>query len=240
MNPRQRRGVMMIVIAVVGAIAVFFAVLSYVNNIESEVGDKVQAWELTSDVPQYQPIPLDAVEEVEVPARWLPDTAVRSLDDLVGMVAAADTPKGTLLQSSTMISAPEVEPGTRAVTILVDAESGVAGKLTPGSQVDVWATFDGETTAVGPRTKVVAQGMRVLDVGLETQRTRQTSAGVVEPSEAVPVTFVATTDEIKALTFAESFALEVRLALRTPTDDSLVAPNKRSYEETFQIPGEEK
>ena len=240
MNPRQRRGVMMIVVAVVGAIAVFFAVLSYVNNIESEVGDKVQAWRLTSDVPQYQAIPLDSVEEIEMPARWLPDTAVRSLDDLVGKVAAANIPSGTLLQSSTVIAAPEVEPGTRAVTILVDAESGVAGKLTPGAQVDVWATFDADTTTVGPRTKVVAQGMRVLDVGLETERTRQTSAGVVEPSQAVPVTFVASTDEIKALTFAESFALEVRLALRTPTDDSLVAPDKRSYEETFQIPGDEK
>jgi pilus assembly protein CpaB len=240
MNPRQRRGMMMIVVAVVGAIAVFFAVLSYVNNIESEVGDKVQAWRLTSDVPQYEAIPLDSVEEIEVPARWLPDTAVRSLDDLVGTVAAANTPSGTLLQSSTVIAAPEVEPGTRAVTILVDAESGVAGKLTPGAQVDVWATFNADTTTVGPRTKVVAQGMRVLDVGLETERTRQTSAGVVEPSQAVPVTFVASTDEIKALTFAESFAIEVRLALRTPTDDSLVSPNKRSYEETFDIPGEEK
>ena len=48
MNPRQRRGVMMIVIAIVGAVAVFFAVLSYVNNIESEVGDKVQAWRVTT------------------------------------------------------------------------------------------------------------------------------------------------------------------------------------------------
>lgn len=229
----------MIVIAIVGSIAVFFSVLSYVSDVESQVGDKVTAWQVVTEVEQYQAIPFEAVEEIEVPARWLPETAIRSIDDLTGAVAAAPIPAGTLLQSSSVISAPEVETGTRAVTVMVDAETGVAGKITPGATVDVWATFSADTTQEGPRTKIVSQRVQVLDVGLETERNRQTAAGVVEPTQAVPITFSATTDEIKALTFAESFAVELRLALRSPVDESLVPPNKRSYEETFTIPGDE-
>ncbi len=239
MNPRQRRGALMIVLAIVGSIAVFFSVLSYVSDVESQVGDKVTAWQVIAEVEQYQPIPFDAVEEVEVPARWLPETAIRSIDDLTGAVAAATIPSGTLLQSSSVIAAPEVESGNRAVTVMVDAETGVAGKITPGATVDVWATFDADTTQEGPRTKIVSQRVQVLDVGLETERNRQTSAGVIQPTQAVPVTFSATTNEIKALTFAESFAIEVRLALRAPVDDSMVPPDRRSYEETFTIPGDE-
>jgi len=239
-NPRQRRGIVMIVIALLGAVAVFFAVLSYVNDVESQVGDKVTAWRLTADVEQYAPVPPDAVEEVEVPARWLPETAMRSRDDLAGTVAAAPLQAGTLLQTSTVVPAPDISNGTRAVTIMVDAETGVAGRITPGATVDVWATFAAESTGAGPSTKLVAQRVDVLGVGVVTERNRQTSAGVVEPGEAVPITFAANTDEIKALTFAESFAIEVRLALRGPADDSLVPPDQRSYAETFTItPGDE-
>ncbi len=237
MNPRQRRGVMMIGLALIGAIGVFFSVLSYVSEVESQVGDKVEALMLTSDVAQYAPIPAEAVESVEIPARWLPETAIRTIDELAGAVAAAPITKGTLLQSSTVIPAPTIAGGSRAVTILVDAETGVAGKITPGATVDVWATFDAESTGVGPRTKIVAQRVQVISVGVETQRNRQLSNGVVEPTDALPITFSANTDEIKALTFAESFAMEVRLALRPPADETLVAPDQRSYAETFSIPG---
>lgn len=233
MNPRQRRGLFMIAVAVVGAAVVFFAVLSYVGNVESEVGDKVVAFEITRNVGQYQPIPASAVKKVEMPQRWLPDTAVRSLDDLTGTVAAAPLTQGTLLQESAVVPAPRIGSGTRAVTILVDAETGVAGKITPGATVDVWATFDKDTTGTGPRTKLVAQRVLVLDVGMQTQRNTQTSTGVVEPSEAIPVTFAANTEEIKALTYAESFAVEVRLALRAPADGSAIPPGARSYAESF-------
>ncbi|MFT4288477.1 Flp pilus assembly protein CpaB [Nocardioides sp.] len=238
MNPRQRRGAMMMGLAAVGAVGVFFSVLSYVNDVETQVGDKVEALVVTQDVAQYQPIPADAVETIEVPARWLPDTAMRTTAELSGTVAAAPLESGTLLQSSTVIPAPSITGGTRAVTILVDAEAGVAGKITPGATVDVWAAFAGDTTGTGsPRTKIVAQRVQVIDVGVQTQRNRALANGVVAPTDAIPITFAANTDEIKALTFAESFATEVRLALRAPADESLVSPDQRTYAETFQIPG---
>ena len=40
-------------------------------------------------------------------------------------------------------SPPELATGEREIAILVDAETGVAGKISPGSIVDIVATFGG-------------------------------------------------------------------------------------------------
>jgi hypothetical protein len=72
MNPRQRRGVLFLAVAVVGAIAIFFAVVGYVNDVESQVGNRVQGYVLRGDVRAYQPLAADQLEKVEIPERWPP------------------------------------------------------------------------------------------------------------------------------------------------------------------------
>lgn len=157
MNPRQRRGVLFLAFAVIGAIAVFFSVIGYVNDVESQVGNQVTAYVVGSDVEAYQALDAGDLEQVEIPERWLPDGAVRSPEDLLGNVTAAQLTKGTLLQSSNLVAQPSLEPGQREIAILVDAETGVAGKVSPGDYVDVWATFDESVTTSGARTKLIAQ-----------------------------------------------------------------------------------
>ncbi len=238
MNPRQRRGVLFLAFAVIGAIAVFFSVIGYVNDVESQVGNQVTAYVVGSDVEAYQAIDAGDLEQVEIPERWLPDGAVRSPEDLLGNVTAAQLTKGTLLQSSNLVAQPSLEPGQREIAILVDAETGVAGKVSPGDYVDVWATFDESVTASGARTKLIAQRLLVIDVGIKVDRERARSNGAVSEAEAVPVTFATERSQIQALSFAESFAVETRLALRPPGDSSVVPGGQRTYEETFQADGE--
>jgi len=237
MNPRQRRGVLFLAFAVIGAIAVFFSVIGYVNDVESQVGNQVTAYVVGSDVEAYQAIDAGDLEQVEIPERWLPDGAVRSPEDLLGNVTAAQLTKGTLLQSSNLVAQPSLEPGQREIAILVDAETGVAGKVSPGDYVDVWATFDESVTASGARTKLIAQRLLVIDVGIKVDRERARSNGAVSEAEAVPVTFATERSQIQALSFAESFAVETRLALRPPGDSSVVPGGQRTYEETFQADG---
>lgn len=233
MNPRQRRGVLFLAFAVIGAVAVFFSVVGYVNDVESQVGNRVTAYVVEAQVEAYQPLDSDDLEEVEVPERWLPDGAVRSLDELIGNVTAARLSKGTLLQTSNLVSQPSLEPGQREIAILVDAETGVAGKVAPGDYVDVWATFDESITGAGARTKLIAQRLLVIDVGLKVSREKARSNGAISESQAVPVTFATERSQIQALSFAESFAIETRLALRPPGDSSVVPGGQRTYEETF-------
>ena len=233
MNPRQRRGVLFLAFAVIGAVAVFFSVVGYVNDVESQVGNRVTAYVVDAEVDAYQPLDTDDLEEIEVPERWLPEGAVRSLDELIGNVTAARLSKGTLLQTSNLVRQPGLEPGQREIAILVDAETGVAGKVAPGDYVDVWAPFDESITGAGARTKLIAQRLLVIDVGLKVSREKARSNGAISESQAVPVTFATERSQIQALSFAESFAIETRLALRPPGDSSVVPGEQRTYEETF-------
>ena len=47
MNPRQRRAVLLLALAVAGLLGVFALVANYVSEIETQVGDKIVVLELT-------------------------------------------------------------------------------------------------------------------------------------------------------------------------------------------------
>lgn len=233
MNPRQRKGMLFLVIAVIGAIAVFFSVVSYVNDVESQVGNRVTAYVVKDNVEAYQSLTPDDLEHVEIPERWLPEGSVDDLADLTGRVTSAPLTTGTLLQEANLVPQPGLAPGQREIAIMVDAETGVAGKVSSGDRVDIWATFGEEITVVGPRSKVIAQDLLIIDIGVATSVERETNAGGFTEGQAVPVTFAVEEGQVKALTFAETFATQTRLVLRPPGDDSQVPPESKTYVETF-------
>jgi pilus assembly protein CpaB len=176
-------------------------------------------------------------DEVEIPQRWLPDGAIRDISDLTGRVSSAPLREGTLLQQANLIPRPTLEAGQREIAIMINAETGVAGKIQPGNRVDVWATFGDDITGTGARTKVIAENLLVIDVGTPVMVEEQTTAGGFAAGEAVPVTFATEEGQVKALTFAESFAVEIRLVRRPPGDDTSVAPESKTYAETFDRRG---
>ena len=50
MNPRQRKGIILIFFTIVGALVTFGLVLSYVNSVASQVGPMTTVVTLTRDV----------------------------------------------------------------------------------------------------------------------------------------------------------------------------------------------
>ena len=66
-----------------------------------------------------------------------------------------------------LVTPPEINEGEREVAILVDASTGVAGKIEPGRQVDVIASYVPRTaTRAGRKPKpnraiVIVPGARV-------------------------------------------------------------------------------
>lgn len=230
MNPRQRRGAVFLSLTVVGALVVFFAVLSYVGDVTSKVGPLTSAVRFKGDVPAYTPITPEMLETVEVPERWVSQTTVRSVADVVGLVAATDYAAGSVVQQGMLVPRPGIQPGYREVAIIVDAETGVAGKVRSGDRVDIIATAQGDKESGVPQSaQVWVSNALVLEVGLPRATEGADAQGNFESTSGVPVTFALSAEEALRLAYVESFSVKLRLALRGAGDSEVLPPSGLVY-----------
>jgi len=229
-NPRQRRGLVLLGLSLVGLIGVFALVASYVSEVRAEVEPKVQVLTLTENAPPFRALRPDMVELREMPERYVPRTALREVSDIVGLVPQTELVKESILQDGMLTAPPDLAAGQREIATLVDAETGVAGKVGPGSIVDIVASFPGdEDTAAS--TEVVVPGARVVDVGQTRLKGGNgvQGGGNADPQQVVPVTFALTPREELIVTYAEAFAQEVRLARLRPGERSELSREERVY-----------
>lgn len=229
MNPRQRKGVLLLILAAVGAAGVFLAISSYVASIREQVNPTTVALRLKRDVTSQSTIARDMYDRVEIPRRWAPRAALLQDEELSGQVAAADLPRGAFLQGGMVEDEPQLAPGQRELAILVDAETGVAGKVGPGSIVDIAATFAGDNDGRVPESQIVVNDVRVIAVGQPRAQGGDPRSQQADPTEVVPITFALTVRQTLILTYAESFAEEVRLALTRKGDDTKIPVSKRRF-----------
>lgn len=229
MNPRQRRGTVLMALAVLGGLGVFALVSGYVADVRSQVEPMVPVLWVTEDVPVQQAIADSVVEERMVPQRWVPTSALRNRSELEGLVTTMPVPAGSILQDGMVSDRPELELGEREIAILVDAETGVAGKVSPGDIVDIYATFE-EDEGQAARSEIVVAGAQVIDVGGERVEAGQDDSGAFQESRVVPVTFALSVEESLVLTYVESFAVKVRLGLLAPGDDQPLSSNERRFQ----------
>ncbi|MFE0513894.1 Flp pilus assembly protein CpaB [Streptomyces sp. NPDC058964] len=228
MNSRQRRGVILLILSVLCALGAFAGVLSVIDDVKSKVGPEVTAYRLRSDVAPYTTLNTGQFEKIEMPRRWLSSNAVTSLSEIQGKIAVTTLRKGSLLQTDMIVDQPALQAGQQEVAIMIDAATGVAGKITPGSRVNVYATFEGRKQGDPDQSKIIVTNARVLDVGrltsLEPDNKNQ------QPTDAVPITFALSTIDAQRITYAESFAQRVRLALVAPGSQTTVPDKDRTYE----------
>ncbi|MBZ4318461.1 Flp pilus assembly protein CpaB [Streptomyces huiliensis] len=254
MNSRQRRGIILLLLSVLCAVGAAAGVYAVVEDAESKVGPEVTAYRLRSDVAAYRALDEGQFEKVSMPRRWLPDTAVTDLAELRGKIAVTPLRKGSLLQSDMIVNRPALAPGQQEIAIMIDAATGVAGKITPGSKVNIYATFDGRSGAAGgaaggsgkdakdakdpspqPVSKIIVSGAQVIEVGRltpldgRTGGVRTGASGTRQAGEAVPITFALGAKDAQRVAYAESFATHVRLALVAPGDDAGVNGADRTY-----------
>ncbi|GAB2589641.1 Flp pilus assembly protein CpaB [Streptomyces capparidis] len=230
MNSRQRRGVVLIVLSAVCAVAAFAGVLAVIDDVESKVGPEVTAYELRRNVKAYEELREDQFTAVRVPERWLPETAVRDLDFIRERIAVTALSKGSLLQREMAAERPELGPGQREIAVMIDAGTGVAGKIRVGNRVDIFATFDGdERRGRADSSQLIVSRARVLGVGELRALDDSRDDDEYDTDEVVPITFALSVQDAQRVAYAESFATHVRLALVAPGDDSAPKPDERSY-----------
>jgi pilus assembly protein CpaB len=225
MTPRQRRGVLLLFVAAIGAILVFSAISNYVDDVRKDVDPKTTVLVLTRSVPELQPIPLDAVRQKSVPVKWAgPSTPLQA---------------GVELQQGMLIEPPALEEGQQEISILINADTGVAGKLEPGDMVDVLATFPPDDKTRSPASaRTLIRRVRVITVGLprsaprpgSTNNRQDVTPTANEQQVLVPVTFALRPTLALRLTYAETFASEIRLSLIRRGDENRKLPaGKREY-----------
>jgi len=230
MNSRQRRGVILLLLSVLCALGAFAGVLSVISDVESKVGPEVTAYRLKTDVAPYTSLSTGQFEKIKMPERWLSKNAVTDLAGIRDKIAVTGLREGSLLQSDMIVDRPALRPGQQEVAIMIDAATGVAGKITPGSTVNVYATFEGEREGDPDQSRVIVTNARVLDVGRLTALRPDENDRGREPTDAVPITFALSAIDAQRITYAESFAQRVRLALVAPGTDTTVPDSQRTYE----------
>ncbi|AXL90682.1 Flp pilus assembly protein CpaB [Streptomyces sp. CB09001] len=230
MNSRQRRGIILLILSVLCALGAFAGVLSVINDVKSKVGPEVTAYRVKSDIEPYTELGATQFEKVEMPERWLSENAVTDLSQVRGKIAVTTLEAGSLLQTDMIVETPALRPGQQEVAIMIDAATGVAGKITPGSTVNVYATFEGPREGDPDQSKIIVTGAKVIDVGELTSLEPDEDSRDREPTDAVPITFALSTIDAQRITYAESFARRVRLALVAPGSDTAVPDKDRTYE----------
>ncbi|MEU6980846.1 MULTISPECIES: Flp pilus assembly protein CpaB [unclassified Streptomyces] len=228
MNSRQRRGVILLLLSVLCALGAFAGVLSVISDVNSKVGPEVTAYRVKDDIKPYTPLGPGRFEKITMPERWLPETAVTDLAQTEGKIAVTTLKAGSLLQSDMIVKRPALEPGQQEIAIMIDAATGVAGKITPGSTVNIYATFAGERGGQAAQSKMIVAGARVIDVGELTALTPDREDRN-RATEAVPITFALSTVDTQRVAYAESFAQHVRLALVAPGGSNAPDARDRTY-----------
>ncbi|WP_455352771.1 Flp pilus assembly protein CpaB [Streptomyces sp. SYSU K217416] len=229
MNSRQRRGVILLLLSVLCAFGVFAGVLSVMSDVNSKVGPETAAYRVKTDIAPYTALSSAQFEKISMPKRWLSENAVTDLNQLKGRIAVTQLRKGSLLQNDMIVKRPELKAGQQEIAIMIDAATGVAGKIQPGSSVNIFATFAGGKEKELNSSKIIVANAQVIAVGRLTslEPDKDDKGG---PAEAVPITFALTTLDAQRVAYAESFAEHVRLALVAPGSDTTIRPGERTYE----------
>ncbi|WP_427920256.1 Flp pilus assembly protein CpaB [Streptomyces sp. cg40] len=231
MNSRQRRGVILLLLSVLCALGAFAGVLSVISDVKSKVGPEVAAYQVKDNVAPYTALTAAQFKKIEMPKRWLSDNAVTDLRQIQGKIAVTTLRSGSLLQTDMIVDQPALQPGQQEVAIMIDAATGVAGKITPGSTVNVYATFAGAKAGDPDQSKIIVTNAKVIDVGHITALDPGSNSDKNQQStDAVPITFALSTLDAQRITYAESFAERVRLALVAPGTDTTVPEQDRTYE----------
>lgn len=208
MNPRQRRGVLFILLSVVLSVGVFVAIAGYVGNVASQVGSTVTVYRAADDVPAYTTLDESMLEADEVPVRWLSESAIVTPEDLIGRKPGVNVVEGTMLTSDMLVAPSDLNPDEREIAVNVDAVTGLAGRVTTGDYVDIYAVF-ADVPGLPKQVRVLVQDVRVISVAGRQERV--VPEGATGSSSVIPVTLALAPNDALGVTYAAAFADEVRL-----------------------------
>lgn len=217
MNPRQRQGLMLVVIAAAGLLGVFLLIADYVSSVSKQVGSKISVVTLISPLNPYQPVSANVLGEVSVPQKWAPRNAITDPAQALGTISTVQLAAGTELQQGMLTAAPALAQGQRAMSVPVTGETGAALQVQPGDVVDVLASYQaspqGHGSGTRNRAEVVVASARALASG-------QPGGG----NGSVSVILALTPAQTQQVLYAESYATKLILTKVAPNSTPVTPP----------------
>lgn len=208
------------------------AIVGQVSN--SQIGT-VTLFKIDRPINAGEAIPPTEVKEVYWAVNQVPEGAVRDRAELKNMYAKVAIPANSPLQLQQLMDKPvlsslPVTPGNRAVTIEIDATSGIEGQALPGSFVDVILTYhvNGVLTS-----KVIVQNTRVLSLQGSTKSLEEMDPAAPKnaaPMGAKTITLDVSPRDALAITTSRQLG-RLSLMMRYPGDEVVLAQDEINQNE---------
>ena len=225
MNPRRRRGLLLLCVALASGGLAASQVHERERRAAERLGPEVEVLVAARDIRAGARVARGAIGLRRVPVRFVPPDALPSTETVVGARTAAAVAAGGYLTASLFEDGKQGEDGglrrgERAVTVEV-AGAGAVATPQPGARVDVLVST--EPGAGGGRTTMALAGVELLRVEARPASAYEAGEGA-DPSTAASPTALATLrvslDQAIYLTAADNFAREIRLLPRPQGDHS--------------------
>lgn len=221
MKPRRRRALLLLSLALASGGLAASEVSGTVREVERRVGQPVPVVVATRDLSPDRDLRRSELAVRDVPVRFLPPGALRSLDDAAGLRPAVPVAAGSYLTAG-LLGGGSARPGRgdlgrgqRALEVAVAGGEALSAATAPGGRVDVIVSTAGGS---GRGRSLLA----LEDVELLSLRAASNAAPGGGDSQRRAPTALATLRvslrQAVYLTAAENFAREVRLLPRPPGD----------------------
>ncbi len=228
------------IIAVIAAVVVALGVFLFLRELSKpQIIPHTTIVVAAVNIPENTQITEDMLTTYDMPTEAMRASYIRDADSAVGMVTSGAIYAGEPVvtnrlervgvdESKTL--AYKVEDGMRAVTIAVNATTGLSNMIKPGNRADIIMnyTFEREVEREEPAedgedkepetekvqaSRFLVQNVPVLAVGSVLSKDGT--------AEYATVTFQVTPEEALEISFAE-FTSSLRVILRSPLDEKLV------------------
>lgn len=224
-----------IIISVMCAVFGMLGVISYLKYRESKLLDMSSANFVVAasmDILKHTQVDESMLEVIEVPKKFVQPGAVLAsdLEGILGQVTAAPILRGEQIVGTKLLRfgketglAMKVPSGMRAVSVIVNNGTGVAGLIQPNDFVDVLATFDfGSETRSKQYTYTLIQNLPVIavnkDLGegyslLAKKKGIDLGGQFLERSDSFAVTLAVTPEQAQNIVLAQELGV-IALSLR--------------------------
>lgn len=195
------------VLSGIAAAVVFIGVSGYVSSVNSKVGPMVTVYQVTKDLPAFSTLSNQNTEPVQVPQRWAAANTELQAQAIDGRVTAVPLTAGSPISSDLLVPPSDLDPDEREVAVNVNAVTGLVGRIKPGDRVDVYAVF-ADVPGLPQQARILVENVRVVSI---EGRQQIPSATNDTTQDVIPVTLALKPDDALSVTYANSFAKEVRL-----------------------------
>ena len=213
------------ILALLSAIVTALLLFVFLSSLIKFGGtDTTQIVTAAQDIPANTLITQEMLANTDIPTDAVLPGAITKISDVVGKTMKSDIYVGEQIISAKLIVPGEtgndalsyvIEPGMRAITIGVDATSGVAGMLRPSDRIDLVGEFS-QTGKV--YTDLIAEYVNILAVDNVLSETGKAADGTTPAYSTI--TLEVTPKQAMEISMA-AYSGSIRAVLRSPLDEEL-------------------